>query len=191
MSRLFVWLGRCSGDLPSGAIPEGVHVGKNSDFSVGRLKYKNGCSVSIQNDSLIPGQIMFDRENAHIEIGNRVFMNGTLISAGKISIGDDVLISWGVTIVDHNSHSIVFAKRADDVVAWSKGKKDWTNVEIAPVIIESKAWIGFNAIVLKGVTIGEGSIIGAGSVVTKSIPSWSIAAGNPARVIREIPLNER
>jgi galactoside O-acetyltransferase len=71
------------------------------------------------------------------------------------------------------------------------GKKVWTHVERQPVTIESKAWIGFNVIILKGVTIGEGAIVGAGSVVTKDVPPYTIVGGNPARVIREIPPDER
>ena len=69
--------------------------------------------------------------------------------------------------------------------------KDWSNVKEDKVTIKDKAWIGFNSIILKGVTIGEGSIVGAGSVVTKDIPDWSIVGGNPAKVIREISENER
>jgi acetyltransferase-like isoleucine patch superfamily enzyme len=67
------------------------------------------------------------------------------------------------------------------------------NIEIgaSPIIIEDDAWIGFNSIILKGVTIGKGSIVGAGSVVTKSVPPWTIVGGNPAKIIREIPENER
>jgi acetyltransferase-like isoleucine patch superfamily enzyme len=60
-----------------------------------------------------------------------------------------------------------------------------------PVIIGNSVWIGVNSTILKGVTIGEGSVVGAGSVVTKDVPPWTIVAGNPARVIREIPENER
>ena len=55
----------------------------------------------------------------------------------------------------------------------------------------SKVWIGFNAIILKGVTIGEGAVVGAGSVVTKDVLPWTVVAGNPARLIREISENER
>ena len=112
-------------------------------------------------------------------------------SAQRVDIGDDVLISWGTTIVDHNSHATSFTLRSNDAVDWLEGKKDWTNVKIAPVKISNKVWIGFNCIILKGVTIGEGAVVGAGSVVTKDVPPWTIVAGNPARIIREIPENER
>lgn len=64
-------------------------------------------------------------------------------------------------------------------------------MNIAPVKISDKVWIGFNSIILKGVTIGEGAVVGAGSVVTKDVPAWTVVAGNPARIIREIPENER
>ena len=59
-------------------------------------------------------------------------------------------------------------------------------------LLKSVTTLGLvNSIILKGVTIGEGSIVGAGSVVTKSVPPWTIVGGNPARIIREIPLEER
>lgn len=60
-----------------------------------------------------------------------------------------------------------------------------------PVTIGNKVWVGFNSIVLCGVAIGEGAVIGAGSVVTRDIPAWTVAAGNPARVIKDIPIHDR
>lgn len=69
--------------------------------------------------------------------------------------------------------------------------KNWEFVNSAPVYIKDKAWIGFNSIILKGVTIGEGAIVGAGSIVTKDVPDWTIVAGNPAKIVRNIPENER
>ena len=61
--------------------------------------------------------------------------------------------------------------------------KNWENVKSAPIKIKDKAWIGFNSIILKGVTIGEGAIVGAGSVVTKDVADYTIVAGNPAVVV--------
>ena len=140
---------------------------------------------------MIEGKLIFDKPNANIFVGNRVFFSGTIVAAKEIQIGDDVMISWGVTITDHNSHSLISSERLQDVLDWRVGKKDWSNVKISPVKICDKVWIGFNSIILKGVMIGEGSIVGAGSVVTKNVPPWTIVGGNPARVIREIPVEER
>jgi acetyltransferase-like isoleucine patch superfamily enzyme len=168
-----------------------VKVDSSSELSLSNCRLKPGCKIDVDRDTMIPGSLVFDRENATISIGKRVFISGTIIAAEKIAIGDDVMISWGVTIVDHNSHSISFSERADDVTNWRKGKKDWTHVKVAPVTICDKVWIGFNALILKGVTIGEGAVVGAGAVVTKDVPAWTIVGGNPARIIREIAENER
>jgi acetyltransferase-like isoleucine patch superfamily enzyme len=168
-----------------------LNIHPSSTFSMSRLQLKENCVIDIDEQSQVEGLIYFDMDNATIAIGKRVFMNGSLIAAQSIEIGDDVLISWGVTIVDHNSHAISFSGRSQDVINWRLGKKDWTNVKIASIKISNKVWIGFNSIILKGVTIGEGAIVGAGSVVTKNVPAWTIVAGNPARVIREIPEDER
>ena len=168
-----------------------LNIHPSSTFSMSRLQLKDNCVINIDEQSQVDGAICFDKDNGLISIGKRSFINGSLIAAQKIEIGDDVLISWGVTVVDHNSHAISFYERSQDVVNWRLGKKDWANVKIAPIKISNKVWIGFNSIILKGVTIGEGAIVGAGSVVTKDVPAWTIVAGNPARVIREIPEDER
>jgi galactoside O-acetyltransferase len=82
-------------------------------------------------------------------------------------------------------------EREHDVEEWLRGRKGWKGVRIAPVKVENWAWIGFNVSVLAGVTIGEGAIVGACSIVTKDVPAWTVAAGNPARLIREQTANER
>jgi len=64
--------------------------------------------------------------------------------------------------------------------------KDWSNVISKEIIIKDKAWIGFNVIILKGVTIGEGAIVASGSVVTKDVPDFTLVGGNPARIIKSV-----
>ena len=64
--------------------------------------------------------------------------------------------------------------------------KDWRNVNSRPIVIKDDVWIGMNVIILKGVTIGEGAIVGAGSVVTKDVPAWTVVAGNPAKVVKHL-----
>jgi galactoside O-acetyltransferase len=104
-------------------------------------------------------------------------------------------MAWGITIYDHNSHSVEWQYRKldneqtyNDFIKYNNTvvNKDWSNVKSAPIIIKPKVWIGMNALILKGVTIGEGAVIGAGSVVTKDVPAWTVVAGNPAMVVRQI-----
>jgi acetyltransferase-like isoleucine patch superfamily enzyme len=112
-------------------------------------------------------------ENSLIEIGDNTRINGASIHAtNKITIGKNCLIAANVTIIDSDGHGRAVSERS------------LSNPESSSVIIEDNVWIGINSIILKGVKIGENSIIGAGSVVTKSIPPNSVVAGNPARIVK-------
>jgi galactoside O-acetyltransferase len=162
-------------------------VGIGAKFNRFRIRCQVGDLISIGDQSIIEGSLITDRSPATISIGSRTFIGRSkLIAAKSIIIGDDVLISWDVTIVDHDSHALDFALRASDVVEWGEGRKDWQHVPVAPVVVGNMAWIGFGAAILKGVTIGEGAVVAAKSVVTKDVPPWTIVGGNPARVIRSI-----
>jgi acetyltransferase-like isoleucine patch superfamily enzyme len=155
------------------------------------IRYTPGTRLEIGEGSIMEGNLVLDRE-ASITIGRNTFIGGSMVvSAMRIEIGDDVLISWGCNIHDHDSHAIGWKFREQDVRDWYHNKKDWTHVPVKAVKIGNKSWVGLNVIILKGVEIGEGSVVAAGSVVTKTVPPWTIVAGNPARVIREIPLAER
>jgi galactoside O-acetyltransferase len=144
------------------------------------------CSLEIGSQSEIHGSICLERRSANVQIGSRTYIGGlTLIdSAHHIEIGDDVMISFECIIMDNNSHSVNYHERENDVLNWRRGVKDWTPIPMAPVVIHNKAWIGARAIILKGVTVGEGAVVGAGSLVTKDVPAWTVVAGNPAKVIR-------
>ncbi|WP_303303991.1 acyltransferase [Flavivirga jejuensis] len=182
-----------------------IHIGNNSDTKNVHVEIRkridNKQFLTIGTESVISGSFFFENEKGVISIGDRTFIGGggKFVSINNISIGNDVLISWGCTFMDNDGHSLIWNERKDDVIEWKKGLdenrvghyKKWSNVKSLPIVVEDKVWIGFEVVILKGVRIGEGAVIGSRSVVTKDVPKWTIVAGNPAQVIREIPENER
>jgi|GEM_PF-1550028 len=149
--------------------------------------------------SLVGGRYVFERGVGSITIGDQSSVgHGVLIICTQpagIHIGNQVLISWDVTIVDSNSHPLDPELRANDAFDWLAGIevnriglfKDWQNVASAPINIEDRVWIGFGSSIMKGVTIGEGAIIAAKSVVTKNVAPFTIVGGNPAKFIAYVP----
>jgi acetyltransferase-like isoleucine patch superfamily enzyme len=158
---------------------------------------RDDVALTIGDRCILMNHFVFESDRGKITVGNGVFINaGTMvISRSLVEIGNNVTIAWGCVIYDHNSHSISYLDRVRDqdqqLIDLPTGSlcahKDWSNVETAPIRICDHAWLGFDVVVLKGVTIGEGAIIGARSVVTRDVPAWTVAAGNPARVVKEIP----
>jgi acetyltransferase-like isoleucine patch superfamily enzyme len=167
--------------------------GVNGDFTTyGIINFKlaKSCSIKIGSGTTIRshwksnpaggGQqrsIIALKDGASIEIGNNVgISNSTIYCSESIVIQDDVLVGVNCVIYDTDCHALDYNQR----LAGDKGVKQ------APVIIKQGAWIGGHCIVLKGVTIGKHSVIGAGSVVTKDVPDYELWAGNPARFIKRI-----
>lgn len=131
---------------------------------------KNSVSL-VQKVALKAG-----RRDATILIGDNVGVSGATISArSSIKIGDNVLIGSGCLISDSDAHPLRYEDRSDD-----------SKIRSAPIVIEDNCFIGARSIILKGVTVGSGSVIGAGSVVVRDIPPGVVAAGNPARVVRRL-----
>lgn len=114
--------------------------------------------------------------NGQIIIGEHVGLNGNTIAArSKISIGDNTMIGPNTIIIDHDGHQ-----------AWPPEVR-WTNNGMTKeIIIENDVWIGMNCIILKGVRIGCGSIIAAGSIVIQDVEANSLYSGNPARKIKNL-----
>ena len=164
-----------------------IEIKPNSRVLWLRLFGSKFGSLIVGSDSIVKCRIDFDGIGGRVLIGDRCFIGAShLVCRRQISIGNDVIISWGVTVVDHNSHSLYWKYRKHDVSDWIRGKKDWSFVDVRPVVISDKVWIGFGAKILKGVVIGEGAVVGAGSVVTRDIPAFAVVAGNPAQVIKQV-----
>jgi acetyltransferase-like isoleucine patch superfamily enzyme len=147
------------------------------------------CRLVIGEGSDIGGAIVLEAAGSRVAIGDRTHVGGQslLDAADAIVVGDDVLIAFGALIIDHDSHSLDFKHRSSDVTDWINGYKDWTHVAHSAVHIENKVWVGTRAMVLKGVRLGEGCVVAAGAVVTQDVAPWTLVAGVPARVVRELP----
>jgi acetyltransferase-like isoleucine patch superfamily enzyme len=149
-----------------------------------------GRSTVLNSDNLsgfvpISGPVKFSLgKDARIRIGEHCDLNGCTVSAYKsVVVGDRVQIGPGCWISDTDLHPMDENARRKQIMG---EVFDWNEVAREPVVIENDVWIGLSVLILKGVRIGRGSVIGAGSVVTRDIPSASLAAGNPARVIRKL-----
>ena len=175
-------------DLNKGTINRGINLRLDKPES---RKY-----LVIGKDCIVSGNFIFESTEGCITIGDHSYIGGgTYISRSSITIGNNVTIAWGGTIYDHDSHSLDFMDRRKDIdnelndIRNERNfiqNKDWKNVNSRPIVIKDDAWIGMNVIILKGVTIGEGAIVGAGSVVTKDVPAWTVVAGNPAKVVKHL-----
>lgn len=166
-------------------------------FGVHFLTHPNDrIYLSVGERCVLNASITFESTDGLVEIGDRTYIgNDThIISRSRVSIGNDVTMAWGITIYDHNSHSFDWRQRARVVDhfyrTYGTGRcfeeLDWSDVKSAPIIISDRVWIGFGAVILKGVTIGEGAVIGAGSVVSRDIEPYAVVAGNPAVQLRRI-----
>ena len=145
-----------------------VRVGDNLYFSSGDAVNPIGSNLQ--------GAIYVE-SGASLTIGNDVGMSSTRMWIHEsVTIGDNVKIGACVLITDTDAHPLDYLARRTS----NDGTKS------APIVIEDDVWVGAHSIILKGVTIGARSIIGAGSVVTKSIPADCVAAGNPCRVIKKL-----
>lgn len=125
-----------------------------------------------------------------IFIGNNcIICNDSIVgSVDSIKIGDCVVISNHVHIYDNNNHPTDPKIRREMCLNdFHDEKWKWIYSESSPIVIEDDVWIGEYAAVLKGVTIGTGSIVASHAVVTKNVPPYSIVAGNPAKVVKELP----
>jgi acetyltransferase-like isoleucine patch superfamily enzyme len=152
-------------------IGDGTGIGRNVTL---RANTDQSPGIELGKGVSINDAVVINANRGRVTLGDRSWLGPfcLIYGNGGVAIGRNVLVA-GHSSINTVSHS---AERCDIPV-------NDQPVVIDPVVIEDDVWIGLNAVVLQGVTIGHGSIVGAGAVVTKSIPPWSIAVGVPAQVI--------
>lgn len=173
-------------ELPIRKRKKFAYFGNNAVINCPMLQLTNEKNISIGDDTTILTNSRLavygdccEKEKTVIKIGNRCYIgfgfSALAVATGRIKIGDDVLIASNVLVTNEN-HGI----DPESQIPYMDQPLSCNDVEIC-----EGCWIGENVGILPGVTIGKKSIIGAGSIVTKSIPDYSIAVGNPARVIKQ------
>lgn len=181
-------------DWHPGRVPENVTVDPEAyletTYSFQLFRSAAADAVRIGRGSSIYLGVMFDvGTQGRVSIGEFTLINGArIICDAEISIGDYCLISWNTVFMDSTRlPTAASARRTELAAASARYPRLIESVTRArPIRIERNVWVGFDACVLPGVTIGEGSVIGARSVVVEDVPPFSVAVGNPARVIRKL-----
>jgi acetyltransferase-like isoleucine patch superfamily enzyme len=161
-----------------------------------RIRNISGDSskIAIGKHSHIQGELLVFPHGGRIAIGEWCYLGeGSRIwSAASIVMGDRVLVSHSVNIFDNLTHPTRAVERHEQAkLILTKGHPRELSLGEQPVTIHDDAWIGAGAFVLRGVTLGKGAIVAAGAVVTRDVPPFSIVAGNPATLIRELKPDER
>lgn len=152
----------------------------------GGVEYGRGASTYLGT--------MFDvGPRGRVKLGDYALVHGArIICDAEVLIGDYTLISWNVVLMD--SYRVPFdpqERRAElKLVPTRSPRQARADVAARPIRIERNVWIGFDVCVLPGVTIGEGSVVGAKSVVASDVPPFTVVAGNPARIIRPLSTEE-
>jgi acetyltransferase-like isoleucine patch superfamily enzyme len=174
---------------------EGAKVGRNVRLGLGARMINLGqpSQAVLEGDCVVRGCIRLE-PTGRVHIARFAYVgDGVIISAqNEISIGESTLIAHGVMVFDNNSHPL--NPHARDIqfrrMIGVKDRHTPIVVDSAPVTIGRGCWIGMQSMVMKGVSIGDDTIVAAGSVVVSDLPAGTIAAGNPARVVRNLTPEE-
>lgn len=160
-------------------------------FPSARIINMSGRSgqIRIGDHSAIRGELLVFAHGGQIVMGDWCYFGeGSRIWSGvSVSIGDRVLISHGVNVFDGLTHPLDAIERHRHFRRiMTTGHPVDIDLGDRPVRVCNDAWLGAGSIVLRGVTVGEGAVVGAGAVVTSDVPAWTVVAGNPAVVIKEL-----
>lgn len=151
-------------------------------------------SITVGPGTNIRGQLLTFGHGGRITMGSHCYVgdNAKLWSGVNLRIGNRVMIGHNSSIFDCDTHPLNAAARHRQYVEIiTNGHPTDIDLRDEPVTIEDDVWIGCNVVVLKGVRIGQGAIIGAGSIVTRDVPAYVLVAGNPAHPVRALAPDER
>jgi acetyltransferase-like isoleucine patch superfamily enzyme len=181
-------------DWYEGTVPENVvydpsvHLASSYIFYLYRSEAPVGVRIG-RGTAVYMGSLFDVGQCGRITLGDYVLVNGArFICDSEITVGDHCLISWNAVFMDTYrvpSHPGERRREIEQAVLRSP-RRLGGDVEARPIHIGNNVWIGFDSCVLPGVSIGEGSIVGARSVVSDDVPPYTVVAGNPARVIRDL-----
>jgi len=151
----------------------------------------NPDDIVIGADCAVLGELITFPQGGRIVLGDKCFVGAgaRLWSAASITTGSHVLIAHGVNIHDNIAHSLSWHERRVEIDALLPGLRlinHRFDLQAKPLTIGDDVWIGFGASIIGGVNIGRGAIIGAGTMVTKDVPPFTIVVGNPMRVVRTL-----
>jgi acetyltransferase-like isoleucine patch superfamily enzyme len=182
-----------SGYWTDGSLPTNVRVGHGTVISgvhaFKQFRSRADPALTVGHSATLYGVHFAIGGAGHIEIGDFCyFTDAILLCELNLHIGNYVVIGWNTTIADTDFHPIDPVDRIADAVACSPLARGRPRPVIprSPVVIEDDVWIGPNATILKGVRVGRGAFIEAGSLVTQDVPSGMRVVGNPARVIGQV-----
>ena len=185
-------------DWYPGRVPDNVELHPDAyletTYSFQLFRSQQPGAVQIGRGASVYLGVMFDLgADARVSIGDFSLLNGSrIISNASVTIGDYCLISWNTVLMDTRriSRNPAERRKALESAPRMAGRRVEADTPGDPITIGNGVWIGFDSCVLPGVSIGDGSIVGARSVVVQNVPAYSIVVGNPARVIRQLDPKE-
>ena len=182
---------RIAHDWYDGPVPDGVSAHDETHLDSAFCFEQVLGTVAIARGAHIYSGSIFDvGPNGRVTVGECAMLNGVYVLCdAQVDIGAFATISWNVVFMDNYRMPVSPAARREVLERRVRERAPVPKavVETRPVRLRDNVWIGFDVCVLPGVTIGEGSVVGARSVVAEDVPDYTVVAGNPARPIRSLP----
>lgn len=180
LARRDIWIGSSTvldgaervAVTPGGALRVGLGpFGLTSEYDTSVIRVRPGARFAVDGIVSLQRGVRVVVDGGELRIGHETNVNGLtkILCAESVRIGRGCTFSWDVQVLDNDFHAITVDGAA--------------RPSVAPVVIGDRVWVGTRALVLKGVTIGDGAVVAAGAVVTRDVPAGAVVAGTPARVV--------